>query len=210
MIYVELKQGGNMKKYEVKGWVMVFLFLFTLLWMVSCRTVDKTIHQTKEEKKESVFNDLKFDNNIQTSSELNEIERQERLLKELISSLQIGFNGQTEDDKLSVELIKTLEGLKFEVSGSGTANYQQTETLNIEELESKLYKRQDSLHNQQMAYLQDFTAEFLQELKAKDKEVKVKGFTFGSYLIFGVLAVVGFILGWIARRINFKNLLKAV
>ena len=199
-----------MKKYEIKGWICLFLLLFTLLFMVSCRTIDKTIHQTKEQKKESIFNDLKIDNNVKISTEQTENERQEKLLKELISSLQIGFNGQSENDKLSVELIKTLEGLKFEVTGSGTANYQQTETINIEQLERNLYKRQDSLHSQQMSYLQDLKYELLEELQTKDKEVKITGFTFGAYLTFGLIAVIAFVLGWISRRTSFKNLLKAV
>lgn len=188
-----------MKKYEIKGWIMLFTFLFTLLFMVSCRTVDKTktIEQTKVES--SIFEGIDIDSQVATTLIDNDIERQERLLRELVSSLQLSFNGQSENDKLMVELQRTIDGLKFQVSGTGTANYQEQETINLEEIINEHLKRQDSVFNQR---LNSFYTEFKNHLNEKfksEKEVKVKGFQVGFYAIL-IIALVTFLVGYFVSK----------
>lgn len=205
MTYVELKQDGNMKKYEIKGWAMVFLFLFTLLWMVSCRTVDKTTTNEQTKTESSVFEGISLDNQGAVSVSDFDAERQERLLRELVSSLQLGFNGQNENDKLIVELQRSIDGLKFQVSGTGTANYQEHETINLEEIINEHLKRQDSVFNQR---LNSFYTEFkghLNEHFKSEKEVKVKGFQVGFYAIL-IIALVTFLAGYFLSKTLSKYL----
>lgn len=188
-----------MKKYEIKGWIMLFTFLFTLLFMVSCRTVDKTktIEQTKVES--SVFEGIEIDNQGQTTLTQIEIERQEKLLRELVSSLQLGFNGQNENDKLIVELQRSIDGLKFQVSGTGTANYQEQETINIEEIINEHLKRQDSLFNQRLNVFFEAFKESLKESEATKKDVKVRGFQVGFYAVLAI-ALVTFLIGYFVNK----------
>lgn len=199
MTYVELKQDGNMKKYEIKGWAMVFLFLFTLLWMVSCRTVDKatTNEQTKTES--SVFEGINLDNQGAVSVSDFDAERQERLLRELVSSLQLGFNGQNENDKLIVELQRSIDGLKFQVSGTGTANYQEQETINLEEIINEHLKRQDSVFNQRLNSFFEAFKQSLNEQSKEEKEVKVRGFQVGFYAVL-IIALVTFLTGYFVSK----------
>lgn len=188
-----------MKKYEIKGWVMLFAFLFTLLWMVSCRTVDKTSHEAKEKTELSIFDNINIDNQGAVSVSNYEAERQERLLRELVSSLQLGFNGQNENDKLIVELQRSIDGLKFQVSGTGTANYQEQETVNFEELINERFKQQDSLFKQHLNGVYSQFENYLNEHYKKDKEVKVTGFQVGFYAIL-IIALMTFLTGYFVSK----------
>lgn len=195
-----------MKKYEVKGWVCFYLLLFTLLFMVSCRTVDKTIHATKEEMEQSVFEKINLDNKTASSVSSTELDMQRLMFSQFLSSLNIGYNGQSENDKLLFEMKQTIDGFNLAVSGTGTANYSHTEEKSLQELESRLYTRQDSLHSQQLNAIYGLEAKLVQELYSKNKDVKVTGLTFGAYLWMAIVAVVAFGIGWFGRRISFKNL----
>ena len=188
-----------MKKYEIKGWVMVFLFLFTLLWMVSCRTVDKTTTNEQTKTESSVFEGINLDNQGAVSVSDFDAERQERLLRELVSSLQLGFNGQNENDKLIVELQRSIDGLKFQVSGTKTANYQEQETINLEAIISEHLKRQDSLFKQHLNGVYSQFENYLNEHYKKDKEVKVTGFQVGFYAIL-IIALVTFLAGYFVSK----------
>lgn len=204
MIYVELKQDGNMKKYEVKGWVLFLSFLFTLLFMVSCRTVDKTKLQVQDKSELSIFEKINVDNDVHSSVSSSEFELQRQMFSDFLSSLNIGYNGQTESDKLLFEMKRTIDGLNFQVSGTGTANYQQSESINIEELKTELLKHQDSLFKQA---LNGFFKEFkrsLNESKTEEKDVKVKGFQVGFYAVL-TIALVAFIIGYYVSRLLRKH-----
>lgn len=195
-----------MKKYEVKGWVYFFLLLFTLLFMVSCRTVDKTVHSTKEDLEQSIFEKINLDNKTASSVSSTELDMQRLMFSQFLSSLNIGYNGQDENDKLLFEMKQTIDGFNLAVSGTGTANYSHTEEKSLLELESRLYKRQDSLHSQQLNAIYEMEANLVQKFASKNKDVKVTGLTFGTYLWMAIIAVIAFGMGWFWRRMNFKNL----
>lgn len=179
--------------------------LLSLLLITGCRTVDKTktIEQTKVES--SIFEGIDIDSQVATTLIDNDIERQERLLRELVSSLQLSFNGQSENDKLMVELQRTIDGLKFQVSGTGTANYQEQETINLEEIISEHLKRQDSLFNQRLNSFFEAFKQSLNEQSKREKEVKVRGFQFGIYAVLAI-AVITFLVGYYISNLVKKYL----
>lgn len=185
-----------MNKLKLYGLVGLLL---SLLLITGCRTVDKTktIEQTKVES--SIFEGIDIDSQVATTLIDNDIERQERLLRELVSSLQLSFNGQSENDKLMVELQRTIDGLKFQVSGTGTANYQEHETVNFEELKTELFKRQDSLFKQHLNGVYSRFENYLNEHYKKDKEVKVTGFQVGFYAVL-IIALVTFLVGYFVSK----------
>src|SRR5690606_17300526 len=111
-------------------------------------------------------------NEVQSSVSSSEIEMQRQMFSELLSSLNIGYNGQSENDKLLFEMKRTIDGLNFQVSGTGTANYQQTESINIEELKTELLKQQDSLFKQALNGILIHNEKYLNEHFSKEKEVK--------------------------------------
>jgi hypothetical protein len=188
-----------MNKLKLYGLVGLIL---SLLLITGCRTVDKTktIEQTKVES--SIFEGIDIDSQVATTLIDNDIERQERLLRELVSSLQLSFNGQSENDKLMVELQKTIDGLKFQVSGTGTANYQESETAKFEALKSELFKRQDSLFKLHLKEVStQFKNHYEKQLKS-EKVVQVKGLQFGIYAVL-VIGFITFLIGYfISKYLN--------
>lgn len=197
-----------MKKYEVKGWCIWFGFLFTLLIMVSCRTAEKTRSQIKDKTEVSIFDDINLDNKVESSVSSSELELQRQMFSDFLSSLNIGYNGQTESDKLLFEMKRTIDGLNFQVSGTGTANYQQRESINIDELKNELFKQQDSLFKQALNGFLKQNKQYLNEHLSKEKEVKTTGFSFGMYVIIGLAVLLGILLNWLGRKLNFKIPLK--
>ena len=197
-----------MKKYELKGWCIWFGFLFTLLIMVSCRTAEKTRSQIKDKTEVSIFDDINLDNKVESSVSSSELELQRQMFSDFLSSLNIGYNGQTESDKLLFEMKRTIDGLNFQVSGTGTANYEQSESINIEELKTELLKHQDSLFKQALNGFLKQNKQYLNEHLSKEKEVKTTGFSFGMYVIIGLAVLLGILLNWLGRKLNFKIRLK--
>ena len=194
-----------MKKYEIKGFIALYVLLFTLLFMVSCRSVDKTTTIEKHSNESSIFGNIKLENDTSSSNNSQQIESQEKLLRELVSSLQLGFNGQGENDKLMVELKQTIDGLKFEVSGNGTANYTQIQTINFEQLKTELLKKQDSLFKQRLNVFFEEFKHSLNESKKVDKEVKVRGFQVGFYALL-IISFATFMIGYFVSRYIRQNL----
>lgn len=199
-----------MKKYEIKGFVVLYVLLFTLLFMVSCRTAAKTKTQTKDKTEVSIFDQINIDNNVRSSVSSLELEVQRQMFSEFLSSVNIGYNGQNESDKLLVEMKRTIDGLNFQVSGTGTANYQQSENIFIDELKTELLKHQDSLFKQALKGVLMQNEKYLNEHFNKEKEVKTTGFSWGIYVIVGLAVLLGIFLNWLGRKLSFKNPLKGV
>lgn len=166
------------------------LFLLALVMLAGCKTKEVTL--TKE--RENHFVDV---NKIVESREQTEVSQQSTILvnevhelSELLQNLNVTYAGEDVNDKLDLLLTKTEQGTKLTISGKGMANYNESNRQELESLRKQLLVRQDSLHSVELSYLQDLNAKIDSYIKAKDKDVKTKGFTFGFWLTI-VLIVVG-------------------
>lgn len=189
-----------MDKLEQKCWSIWLFGIIAVLLLVSCKTTDLTKNKTLEQVKANLVETSKENNTdeVNTESQINENE-----LKELVSLLQnlnIGYDGKELSDKLDFLLKKTDEGTKITIQGKGTANYSESYKKEFQSLQSSIFKRQDSLHNLQSSMLNTLKADIYQFIKTKDKDVKVKGFQAGTYILIGVVLIVLAVLAWISKR----------
>jgi hypothetical protein len=189
-----------MKKYEIKALAYWFTFLLLLLAMTSCRT--KQVDSSKSEtiKQHEILEQVEKNNVVQIASEKEVNEKHIEELKEVISSLNINFEGKTLEDKLDVLLKRTPEGgTKLSFSGVGSASFKQDEKIDIARLEMNLMQRQDSLFVQLLNELW-LKQELLNKMEhSKDKNIKSRGFKFGAYFIFGFI-VLFLVLVWRVYR----------
>lgn len=194
-----------MKKYEIKGWIMVFAFLFTLLFMVSCKTKQVVISKEKEQIEQTENQSEKTDNDVNQSVVSYQSENELKELKELISNLTIQYDGSELEDKLDILLKKSEDGTKISFSGKGTANYNESTKTEFESLKTELFKRQDSLFEQVLNSIKSYELELSKNHYSKDKEVKVTGFQFGIYAVL-IIAVITFLVGYYVSRFVRKHL----
>lgn len=171
----------NMKK--------ILIIFVCLSWLTSCRTKKVTTHQ-EEQKTELAERLIQREENTQKNSvSSEEIQTEIKELRELFSNLNVSFDGKELDDKLDILLKKTSEGTKLTFQGKGNVNYSESIKSEIESLKNEVFKRQDSVFTTLNLKLSDFELKLDHYFKEKDKQVKVKGFTFGAwtYIIAGVL-----------------------
>ncbi len=121
-------------------------------------------------------------------------------LLQLLSSLNINFDGKTLDDKLDVLLKRTNDGTMLSIAGIGTANYKEDYKYDYSKFEKELFKRQDSLFNQLKLYIIRSQEYAYEKHFKKDKEVEVTGGQAGFYITIAVIVIVLMILQWIAKR----------
>ncbi|GIM52026.1 hypothetical protein CAPN004_10560 [Capnocytophaga cynodegmi] len=168
-------------------WMMAICLL-----LFSCRTKKATTHQ-EEQKTEFAERLIQQEENTQKSSVSSEqIQTEIKELQELISNINVSFDGKELDDKLDILLKKTNEGTKLTFQGKGNVNYSESIKSEIESLKNEVLKRQDSVFTTLNIKLSDFELKLDHYLKTKDKEVKVKGFTFEIwiYIIVGSILLI--------------------
>lgn len=175
--------------------------LVLLVFMLAGCSVKKDVDKSKEISKDDTNIEQVKETATETkkTTEVNEEELQRRLMQEIISQLAINYNGEGENDKLILELKKTIDGLKFEVSGKGSANYKQDEQIDYSENFDRIHKRQDSLHaiSQKDNYL--LRQEIDRLIKSKQVTKEVRQVSFWWFL---VIAVIFFVIG---RFLRFKS-----
>lgn len=173
------------------------LLIALCLLLSACRTKKVTTRQ-EEQKTELAQRLLQEEQTqAQTAVTSEQIETEIKELRELISNLNVSFTGNEIDDKLDILLKKTNEGTKLTFQGKGNVNYSENIKSEIETLKNEVFKRQDSVFSTLNIKFSDLELKLDHHFKEKDKEVKVKGFTFGAwtYIIAGLilLAVAGFL-----------------
>lgn len=174
-------------RFGMKKYLIIFLLL--LGGATACRTKKVTTHQ-EEQKTELAERLIQQEENTQKNSVSSEqIQTEIKDIRELISNINVSFDGKELDDKLDILLKKTSEGTKLTFQGKGNVNYSENIKSEIESLKNEVLKRQDSVFTTLNLKLSDFELKLDHYFKEKDKQVKVKGFTFGAwtYIIAGVL-----------------------
>lgn len=129
-----------------------------------------------------------------------EIEDNEAISAALISALNLRYSGKTNEDKLILDLQRTIDGLRLQIQGTGEANYSQTDSMQMNRLRSELFARQDSLHTVELSYLKDIEHKISRQQQQKDKEVKSTGFSWPFYGFIIFLFVMNFILNRLFKR----------
>lgn len=167
----------------------IILFLLVLV-LAGCKTKEVVTSTEKTAQKENTETVLQVSQDSQTVVASEQRQTEVKELKELLSELNISYNGQNVDDKLGVLLSQTKQGMQLSISGTGSASFKETTKQEFEALQLFIIKRQDSLHNIQINALNQLKSELYAEFKIKDKDVKTKGFTVGFWITI-ILIVVG-------------------
>ncbi|MFJ1328159.1 hypothetical protein [Capnocytophaga canimorsus] len=182
--------------------ILIILAIACCLIPIACKTKHVTTRQ-EEQKTELAERLIQQEESTQKSSvSSEEIQTEIKELQELISNLNVSFTGSEIDDKLDILLKKTNEGTKLTFQGKGNVNYSESIKSEFESLKNEVLKRQDSVFTTLNIKLSDFELKLDHYLKTKDKEVKVRGFSFGfGAMIFGAL-LLGFVIYKIGKRWN--------
>lgn len=190
-----------MKNYEIKAFAYWFAFLLLLVALTSCRTKQVDSSKSQVDAESSLLELIKKDNLSRLTKEQELQEKQTKELLQMLSSLNISYEGKNIDDKLDVLLKRTPEGdVKASFSGVGNANFKQDEKYDFSSFEYSLYQRQDSLHQVMMDELNKVNASIKASHFEKNKEVEVKGFQFGGWLTFGLIVLFLVLLWWLKRK----------
>ena len=190
-----------MKNYEMRAFAYWFAFLLLLLAMTSCRTKQVDSSKSKVDEQRALLELIKKDNLSRLAKEQELKEKQTKELLQVLSNLNISYEGKSIDDKLDVLLKRTPEGdVKASFSGVGNANFKQDEKYDFSSFEYSLYERQDSLHQVMMDELHKVSESIKASYFEKNKEVEVKGFQFGGWLTFGFIVLFLVLLWWLNRK----------
>lgn len=175
---------------------IVFLTLGT-----SCKTKQITTDKIKAEQTENYdyLALIDFIKQNQSTKELNETEIKE--LKEIISSLNISYDGKDVNDKLDVLFKKLADGTtQLTLQGKGTANYNENSKEQITSLEKRLFARQDSIQKENIKYFDQFKSDLFAEINAKNKQVDSSGFTPGMWITIIITVIVMLCLNWLKSQ----------
>lgn len=180
------------------------LLIIMFLVFASCSSTKVSKNKETNEKTEQLQDTVisKIDSQSINSS-LNVVSN-EAMSAALISALNLRYSGKKNDDKLILDLQRTIDGMRLEVQGTGEANYSQSDSVQINLLRTELYTRQDSLHSVEMAAIQNLNHTLSSFLKEKEVDRQNKGFDFMFWLVLGLISVT-FILFIVKPQIPFKT-----
>src|SRR5690606_36507513 len=168
--------------------------------LTDCKTKQVAMQTEKHNHNADVSEMVEKQEKTEVSTRFESNNTEVKEMTELLQNLNVSYAGEDINDKLDLLLSKTEQGTKLTISGKGTANYTDSQKSNIESLKSELYTRQDSLHNIELCYVQDLNAKIDSYIKAKDKDVKTKGFQFGFWTVLAICLTVWIVLNLILKR----------
>lgn len=192
-----------------KGIGIWIIALLLVLYLSGCKTKQVTtdkvqVEQTQNYDHLAVMDFLKKN---QSSKELTETEIKE--LKEIISDLNISYDGTDVNDKLDVLLKKLADGTtQLTLQGKGTANYNQIDKTQFEVLQKYFKSYNDSIQEVNAKNQEQLKNDLFVRIDERTKQVDSKTFTPAVWLIIGLAVVVGMCLNWVSKQ--FKPWLKAV
>lgn len=188
------------RKNARKTQTLAILMIAICLLFSSCRTKKVTTHQ-EEQKTELAERLIQQEENTQKNSvSSEEIQTEIKELQELISNLNVSFDGKELDDKLDILLQKSADGTKLTFQGKGNVNYSESIKSEIESLKNEVIKRQDSVYTTLNLKLSNIKLKLDHYFKEKDKEVKVKRFTFGIYFYVVIAIAVILVLFYLKKK----------
>lgn len=184
-----------------KSIFIAIVFLFT-----GCKT--KQVSTREYQSKESEDSEQLHISDILTESAVNKKMTQftSNEIAAIFSSLNVGYNGSSIDDKLNLLFTKTDQGTELSISGKGTANISENKTSEIQTIKTELFAYQDSIIKEQTLQLKKIQSQIIDEIRSKEKDVKTNGFQPIFYITGILLLITGVCLGWFIK--GFKNPLK--
>lgn len=183
------------------------ILLASTIW--SCKSKQVTTDKVQVEQTQNYDHLALMDflNKSQSTKELTETEIKE--LKEIISDLNISYDGKDVNDKLDVLLKKLADGTtQLTLQGKGTANYNQTDKTQFKALQKYFKSYQDSIQEVNATRREQLKNDLFVRIDEKNKQVDSKTFTPAVWLIIGLAVIVGMVLSWVSKQ--FKPWLKAV
>lgn len=178
---------------------MYKIFILMLL-LVSCKAKEVTRTHSEISEVESLETASKISEESKISVEDIHLQNEVTELRELLSELNISFDGQSQDDKLEVLLKQNENGTRLTISGTGMASYSEINKQELEALQLQIFARQDSLHTTQMNLLNQLNSNIEAKLSVKDKEVRTKTFTTEVWLIIALAVILGMFLNWLLKH----------
>lgn len=140
--------------------------------LINCRSKQITTHQ-QEQKTEIAERLIEQEENVgQTSVSSEEIQTQIKEIQELISNINVSFDGKAFDDKLDILLSKSVEGTKLTFQGKGNVSYSQSIKSEMESVKNEIIKRQDSIFQRITTQQQQIQQKLDYLHKEENKEVK--------------------------------------
>lgn len=185
--------------------IFKILMVATLMSLpLACKTKQITTSKTKEVQ--SVAEDLKNDSTANYSIKKKEFQLKESLTSKesLLQQLGLSYNGTSNDDKASVKLSQTDDGLSVDISGAFKMALEQSKEQNKDLTQETIVNLLDSIIEAKLIQNKSFRSEELQQSFHKDKLTETTGMQFGAYA--SVVLVVCFVvlLGWIGLNLKKK------
>jgi|GEM_PF-2108363 len=192
--------------YKAAGiWLMALLLVF---YLSGCKSKQVTADNFKVEQTQNYDHLALMDflKKNQSTKELNETEVKE--LKEIISSLNISYDGKDINDKMDVLLKKLADGTtQLTLQGKGTANYNQSDKTQFEALQKYFKSYNDSIQEVNAKNQEQLKNELFLKIDERNKQVDSKTFTPGMWIAIIVTVIVMLCLTWLKNQ--FKPYLKA-
>lgn len=183
-----------------KLYLIITIFLTLGIWSCKTKSIDQAKGSTNELKViEADCLKSYFERNASTQIQ-SELSKEE--LIQVLSQLNINYNGDHIEDKLDVLLSKTNEGTKVSFQGKGSAGYSENANSEFSLLRKDIINHTDSLV-QTITFQQNQNFEqFVNDWNIKNKEVQSKTFTSMVWLLIGLAVLVGMFLSWISKKIK--------
>jgi len=177
---------------------MYKIFILMLL-LVSCKAKEVTRTHSEVLEVENLETVSKVSEEHKISVEDNHFQNEVTELRELLSELNISFDGQSLDDRLEVLLKQNEKSTRLTISGTGMASYSEINKQELEALQRQIFARQDSLHIIHMNLLNQLYRNIEAKLSIKDKEIKTKTFAPAVWLIIALAVILGMFLNWLLK-----------
>lgn len=187
-------------------WLLALLLVF---YLSGCKSKQVTTDKIKVEHQQNYDHlaVIDFIKQNQSTKELSETEKKE--FKEILSNLNINYDGTDINDKLDVLLKKLADGTtQLTLQGKGTANYNQSDKTQLEALQKYFKYYNDSVQQVNTKSQEQLKNDLYARIDEKNKQVDSKTFTPAVWLIIGLAVIVGMVLSWVSKQ--FKPWLKAV
>lgn len=183
-----------------KLYLIITIFLTLGIWSCKTKSIDQAKGSTNELKViEADCLKSYFERNASTQIQ-SELSKEE--LVQVLSQLNINYNGDHIEDKLDVLLSKTNEGTKVSFQGKGTAGYSENSNSEISLLRKDIINHTDSLVQTLTIQQNQNFEQFVNDWNIKSKEIKSKTFTPMVWLLIGLALIVGMFLSWISKKIK--------
>lgn len=188
----------------------VLFILVSCLLLTGCKTKQVNTDKLRVEQQQN-FDHLAlidFIKQNQSTKEFTETEKRE--FKEILSNLNINYDGTDINDKLDVLLKKLADGTtQLTLQGKGTANYNQTDKAQFKALQKYFKSYQDSIQEVNATRQEQLKNDLYARIGEKNKQVDSKTFTPAVWLIIGLAVIVGMVLSWVSKQLKpFKKVVQ--